>query len=323
MSLPETLPHKDVSELVTTGSTIRDGNCADGTPSVARRSAWQLWPFAVLGLGLLMLVVPTMVAVAQQSWSSEQGAHGPIVLAIALWLLVRAWPDIAKAAKPGALIPGGLVLSIMLFGYFAARIVGSLVLEALAMYGALLATLYLFVGLRAMRQAWFPLAYFLFVLPPPGSFVAIATQPLRLQISAVAVDLLAFLGYPVGRAGLEIFVDQYTLQVKAACGGLNSMISLTAIGLFYAYFRHNANLAYCAVLFVVAICMAIVANFVRVMIVIFLTYYLGEAAAQGFLHDFAGLVMFAVTMGGVLLFDEVAGPLRRRLAPATPAESLS
>jgi exosortase len=276
-------------------------------------------PFIVLALGLLALVVPTMVSVAQQSWSSEQGAHGPIVLAIAVWLFVRAWPDMVALARPGSSLYGGIVLAAALFGYFAARIVGSLVLEALAMYGALLATLYMLVGWRAMRESWFPIAYFLFVLPPPGSFVAIATQPLRLQISALAVDLLAFFGYPVGRAGLEIFVDQYTLQVKAACGGLNSMISLTAIGLFYAYFRHNANVAYCVVLFFVAIAMAVVANFVRVMIVIFLTYYLGENAAQGFLHQFAGLVMFAVTMGGVLLFDEVAGPLRRWLAPGKSA----
>jgi exosortase len=273
----------------------------------------------VLGLGLLAIIVPTMIAIAQQSWASEQGAHGPIVLAIAVWLLARAWPAMSAAANPGSPLLGGVALTAMLFGYFASRIVGSLVLEALAMYGALLATLYMFVGLRAMRHAWFPLAYFLFVLPPPGSFVAIATQPLRLQISAVAVDLLAFLGYPVGRAGLDIIVDQYTLEVKAACGGLNSMISLTAIGLFYAYFRHNANAAYCAVLFVVAIVMAIIANFVRVMIVIFLTYYLGESAAQGFLHDFAGLAMFTVTMGGILIFDEFAGPLRRWLAPGKPA----
>jgi len=307
--------------VIETDQLSSSSNGAGSVPLPVSRLAFvEKWlPFIVLGAGLLALVIPTMIGIAQQSWSSEQGAHGPIVLAIAVWLLLRAWPEMAAAARPGSVLYGGAVLAAMLFGYFAARVVGSIVLEALAMYGALLATLYMIVGLRAMRQAWFPIVYFLFVLPPPGSFVAIATQPLRLQISALAVDLLAFLGYPVGRAGLEIYVDQYTLQVKSACGGLNSMISLTAIGLFYAYFRHNANVAYCVVLFFVAIAMAIVANFVRVMIVIFLTYYLGENAAQGFLHQFAGLVMFAVTMGGVLLFDEFAGPLRRRLQPGTPA----
>lgn len=302
---------------MTEPSAMLDGKSAVAVAPLSARSAWikRFLPSIVLLLGLVTLVVPTMLAVAQQSWGSEQGAHGPIVLAIAIWLLVRAWPAMAAAARPGSALLGGIALAGALLGYFAARIAGSLVLEALAMYVALLATLYMIVGWRAMREAWFPIAYFLFVLPPPGSFVAVATQPLRLHISAFAVDLLALLGYPVGRAGLEIFVDQYTLQVKAACGGLNSMISLTAIGLFYAYIRHNANVAYCVVLVSVVILMAIVANFVRVMIVIFLTYYLGEQAAQGFLHQFAGLAMFAVTMGGVLMFDELAGPLRRRLAP--------
>lgn len=306
--------------MIEVGPAIDNSALAGAAVPAAARPRVASWlPFVALGLGLAALVIPTMIGIAQQSWASEQGAHGPIVLAIAVWLLARAWPAMAAAARPGSVLYGGTALAVMLLGYFAARVVGSIVLEAMAMYGALLATLYMFVGLRAMRDAWFPIAYFLFVLPPPGSFVAIATQPLRLQISALAVDLLAFLGYPVGRAGLEIFVDQYTLQVKAACGGLNSMISLTAIGLFFAYFRHNANVAYCVVLFFVAIAMAIVANFVRVMIVIFLTYYLGEQAAQGFLHQFAGLVMFAVTMGGVLLFDELAGPLRRWLAPGKSA----
>jgi len=321
-------PSGDISLLIgedefrlTEPSAMLDGNGTVAARPRPLQSAWirTILPAGVLLVGLAMLVVPTMLAVAQQSWASEQGAHGPIVLAIAVWLLVRAWPTMAAAARPGSSLLGGSALAAALLGYFAARIVGSLVLEALAMYFALLAALYMVVGWRAMRQAWFPIAYFLFVLPPPGSFVALATQPLRLQISEFAVDLLAFFGYPVGRAGLEIFVDQYTLQVKAACGGLNSMISLTAIGLFYAYIRHNANVAYCIVLVFVVILMAIVANFVRVMIVIFLTYYLGEQAAQGFLHQFAGLVMFAVTMGGVLMFDELAGPLRRRLAPVRSA----
>jgi exosortase len=185
------------------------------------------------------------------------------------------------------------------------------------MYCALLVTLYLFVGAAAMRAAWFPIAFLLFVLPPPGSVVAAATQPLRLEISQQAVNLLALLGYPVARAGLMIYVDQYALEVKAACGGLNSIISLTAIGLFYAYIRHNSNARYIAVLFVVITAMAVLANFVRVIILILTTYYLGDRAAQGFLHQFAGLTMFTVAIGGIMIFDSLAGPLRRALQGAT------
>jgi exosortase/archaeosortase family protein len=50
---------------------------------------------------------------------------------------------------------------------------------------------------------------------------------------------------------------------------------------------------------------AIFSNFVRVLILILITYYLGESAAQGFLHDFAGLTMFAVALLTVFVIDSL------------------
>lgn len=294
----------------------------------APRARWRLdrslLPLLPLLVGVLALVVPTLRSVAAVSWSTEQGAHGPIVLAIAVWLFVRRWPAIRADAEPGSPLLGGLVLAAALLGYVAARIVGSTVLEAAAAYGALLTTLYLFVGLRGMRQAWFPILYFLFVLPPPGSVVAVATQPLRLQISAAAVSLLGAAGLPVAQSGLVIFIGQYTLEVKAACGGLNSLISLSAIGLFYAYIRHSSddvrrssNAAYLAVLFGAIVVMAVLANFVRVILLVLITYYMGNEAAQGFLHQFAGLVMFLVALLGTMAVDAALGrvwPTREQAA---------
>ncbi len=276
------------------------------------RKSLSLLPLVV---GFLLLAVPTFQGIAQVSWTTEQGSHGPIVLAIAIWLFVRQWPALRAQAEPGSTLAGGAALAATLLLYIAARIFGSIVIESIAMYGAFLASLYLFVGARAMRLAWFPLVYFLFVLPPPGSWVAATTQPLRLQISQAAVELLSLFGYPVARSGLIIYVGQYLLEVKAACGGLNSMISLSAIGLFYAYIRHGANLGYTGLLFIVVIFMAIMANFVRVLLLILITWYLGDRAAQGFLHDFAGMTMFSVAMVGVIGFDNIAGPIRRAMVP--------
>jgi exosortase len=265
-------------------------------------------------MGLSAIVIPTMRDIARVSWDTEQGAHGPIVLAIAVWLLVRSWPDIRRHAEPGSAILGGLALAIMLLAYIATHIVGSITLQSAATYGALVSALYLLVGWRSMRAAWFPILYFLFVLPPPGSFVALATQPLRLEIAELAVKILSWFGLPVARSGLLIYVAQYTLEVKAACGGLNSIISLTAVGLFYAYALHRANVRYCAVLTVVALCCAILANLCRVMLLMLITYGFGERAAQGFLHGVAGMFMFVVALAGVIAFDHLVNPLRRAVA---------
>jgi exosortase/archaeosortase family protein len=87
---------------------------------------------------------------------------------------------------------------------------------------------------------------------------------------------------------------------------------LTAISLFYIYVRHQAEWRYAAFLVLFIVPIALLANFVRVLILILLTYYAGEAAAQGFLHNFAGIVMFAVAIASVFALDSVLKPLWNR-----------
>jgi len=64
---------------------------------------------------------------------------------------------------------------------------------------------------------------------------------------------------------------------------------------------------------------AIFANFIRVLAVILITYYLGDDAAQGFLHSFSGITMFVFSVVGIFAVDALASPLRRRLAPQSAA----
>ena len=57
---------------------------------------------------------------------------------------------------------------------------------------------------------------------------------------------------------------------------------------------------------------AIFSNFVRVLILILVTYHFGEAAGQGFLHDFAGLTVFAIAIVTIFAIDSVASNVRER-----------
>jgi exosortase len=270
-------------------------------------------PTAIISRGLLVvgfasLLIPTLFEIAKTSWGSEQGSHGPIVLAIACWLFVRTWPSIRARARPGRPLFGALALTFSLILFIAGDIVGSIMFQSLATYLAGLSILYLLVGLAAMRRGWFPLVYFIFVLPPPGSFVATLTQPLRLHIASAAVGILYAMGLPVAREGLLIYVGPYSLEVQAACAGLNSIVSLTAVGLFYAYALYSKNWRYCLVLTFAAFLLAIVANLFRVMTIMLIAYFMGDKAAQGFLHGSAGIVMFVVAVGGLLAFDRIAAP---------------
>ena len=256
-------------------------------------------------IGTAAILLPTMIEVAQFNWTTEQGGHGPIVMAIGLWLLWRELKSSSAPRKPGNPVIGSLALAGLLAVYLVSRITGILEIEALAMYGALIVGAYMLFGGALIRSVWFPLLYLALTLPPPDSVVAAVTQPIKIAISEWAVSLLYALGYPIASSGVTIQIAQYELLVAAACAGLNSIISLGAICLFYGYLRHRTNLLAFIVIALSVIPIAVFSNFIRVIILILITYYLGEAAAQGFLHDFAGLTMFAVALLSVFVIDSI------------------
>lgn len=267
---------------------------------------------AVFAVGLAALVLPTMFQVAKVSWSTEQGGHGPLVLATGAWLLWREL-DAGKAEPcPGKLPIGLLLLASSIAIFLIARITGLLEIEAFAMYGALITAAYLIVGGALLRTIWFPLVYLTFTLPLPDSVVAAVTQPIKIAISQWVVAILHAVGYPVASSGVTIQIGQYQLLVAAACAGLNSIVTLAALCLFYVYLRHRSNFTAFVIMSLAAIPVAIVSNFVRVMVLVLITYHFGDAAAQGFIHDFAGLLMFGVALLTVFGIDQLATPLFTR-----------
>lgn len=272
--------------------------------------------FLLLATGIALFSIPTLIFVVQEYWSREDGAHGPIVLFTGAWLIWRQWGDaISSHEMPeGPRVWGSLIILVVL--QVIARITQIVELEGFLMYGALLAVLYAFVGGEVLRKLWFPLVYIAFIFPPPETLVATVTVPMKMWLSVAATRFLDFFGYPIGGEGVRIYIGQYELLVAAACAGINSIISLSAISLFYIYVRHQAEWRYAALLVLFIVPVALLANFVRVLILILLTYHSGEAAAQGFLHNFAGIIMFAVALTSVFALDSVLKPLWNRIFPS-------
>lgn len=269
-------------------------------------------PALVLSALVALFVIPTMVFVAHTSWSSEQGAHGPIVLITGLWLLARHLPEVLPHARKPDSWKVAALFAVVLPVYAIARIGAIVEVEGYLMYACLLVLLYSLVGWDVMRRLWFPLVYLLFVFPPPDTVVAIVTQPMKIFVSRAAVWLLGLVGYPVGGEGVHIYIGPYQLLVAAACSGLNSLISLTALSLLYIYIRHQAEASYALILVLLTVPVAVLANLVRVLMLILLTYHFGEAAGQGFLHEFAGLTMFVAALALIMAADFMLLPIFRR-----------
>ena len=264
------------------------------------------------------LAFPTLFDVARESWSTDQGAHGPIVLVTGIWLLVRELRSAPVRVAPGS---GWLTVVLIvpcLLLFTAARISGTIEVEGFAMYGCLILIAYCLLGAAVIKRVWFPLLYLSFIFPPPDTVFALLTQPLKIFISQKAVAILYAFNYPIAGSGVTIQIGQYQMLVAAACAGLNSLLSLTALGLFYTYIRHRSNFAYMVFLVCSILPIAIIANLVRVILLLLITYHFGEAAGQGFFHEFAGLSMFATALMGIFLLDWFGTPLRKMLSAGEP-----
>lgn len=277
---------------------------------------WLRWlPVAV---GLLVLYVPTYVTLAHGAWNEEHNAHGPLVLLVIAWLAWREREALAALPERGATVAGSIALAIGLLFYVLGRALEFVYFEAFSQVPVLAGVLLFIYGRRGVRLMWFPLLYLLFLVPLPGVVVDAATGSLKQLVSVIAENLLYQAGYPIARTGVILTIGQYQLLVADACSGLNSMYSLTAMGLLFLYITWDGNWLRAIVMLLAIWPIAFAANIVRVITLVLITYYLGDEAAQGFLHGFSGILLFLVSLfllfGLHALLGLVTGPRRRAAA---------
>lgn len=286
------------------------------TIAPSARVDWQAltlrhWP---LLLGAVLMTVPTLGSLARGPWSLESGIHGPIVVATGLWLVLRRLPEIRAEMTPGNPVVTMIGLAVAVPAYIFGRAFDFISIEVAALLLTLLAVAHAYVGLKVVRSMWFPIFYLGFIIPVPGWVLDTVTQPLKLMVSEVVTDALTLVDYPITRVGVTIYVASYQLLVEDACAGLNSLVSLSAIGLFYVYMLRGSNWRYSILLLMLVVPIAIAANMVRVAILVLITYHFGDAAAQGYLHNSAGMVTFTSALLFIFLVDKLLTPVRDRLA---------
>lgn len=263
-------------------------NRRPATADFPPKSAWLL-----VVLGLAAMYVPSFSDLFQGMWSTSEQAHGPIVFAVSIWLLYRQWPVMKAASKESTPTAWGwTVLIIGLLLYIIGRSQGILIFEIGSLIWMLIATVLLLIGPRALRVLWFPLFFMLFMVPLPGPIVDALTLPMKMAVSYVADVILFAAGYPIARTGVVLQIGQYQLLVADACAGLHTLFTLEAMGLLYlnivrhsSWFRNTA-----LAIFIVPI--SFTANVIRVITLTLITYHFGDEAGQGFLHTFAGMVLF-------------------------------
>ena len=250
----------------------------------------EWWPIL---LGLMVMYVPTYYGLFNGLWGTEEQAQGPIVLALSIWLLYRIWPRMMEksAGKPSAAL-GWVVFAVALILYVIGHSLGINIFEIGSFIWMLAAILLVKRGSSALAVVWFPLFFMLFMIPLPVTFVILVTMPMKIAVSYITEHILYWAGYPIARSGVILQIGQYQLLVATACAGLQTLLTLEALGLFYLNVVQHTSVFRNAILAIFIIPISFISNVIRVMSLTLITYYYGDEAGQGFLHEFAGVVLF-------------------------------
>jgi exosortase len=156
------------------------------------------------------------------------------------------------------------------------------------------------------------------MIPLPAIIFNRIAFPLQILASQVGEQALNLWGIPVLREGNVMILANTTLEVAEACSGIRSLVSLITLGIVYSYFTDRRNwVRVVATLSTIPI--AIAANGLRVAGTGIAAQYYGAAAATGFIHEFAGWLVFLVAF--ILLVGVLAA--LRLLAPAPTAIPLA
>lgn len=262
-----------------------------------------LTPWLIAIAGLISMYGPTFWDLFHGLWAGDQQGHGPIVLGISMWLLWKKWAEVnALPIQPNRLAGYSLLIAGLAI-YLAGRSQNILIFEVGSIVVVISSMLLLLSGTAALKMAWFPLFFMAFMVPLPGLFVDALTQPMKTAVSYVVEFILYHLGYPISRSGVILQIGQYQLLVADACAGLHTLFTLEALGLLYLNLvRYQSALRNIFLAcFIVPISFS--ANVIRVMVLTLITYHFGDDAGQGFLHGFAGMVLFLAALALIIASD--------------------
>jgi len=270
-------------------------------------------------IGLAVLYMPSLYDLFKGIWSTDEQLHGPIVLSISIWLVHRKWHTMAAISQGQKTSAWGWPVFVAgLLLYALGRSQDILMFEIGSAIWLLVGLILLQYGTAALKSQWFALFFMLFMVPLPGAVVDTVTMPMKMAVSYAAELILFWAGYPIARTGVILQIGQYMLLVADACAGLHTLLTLEALGLLYLSVVRRDSLFRNIGLAILIVPISFTANVIRVMTLTLITYHFGDAAGQGFLHGFAGMVLFLSALLLIIGFDTALQTFEAyRLRPAT------
>jgi exosortase len=227
-------------------------------------------------------------------------SHGIIVPLLSLFLVWRG-RDALDARRPSnwgyLLIAGGLALLVAGLWFSAYWIAGFSLPIVIA--GVVLALL----GPEVFRRWAFPLLFLFLMVPLP--FDVWVAQWLETPTATASTAVVQVLGVPAQNKGSLIELPNAAFAVGGVCAGLRSSIALFTLALFVVMVGTPGGTRNKITLLALVIPLALVANTVRIAVLLIVAHAWGSDAAMNYYHDYSSYVFFALALGLLFLASGV------------------
>ena len=256
---------------------------------------------ALAGLMALLLGVIGQGGVEHllKMWERDEYSHGYLIPVVALYLIWQKRAILsAEIGKPSWLGVALMIFALLLWALGEASAMNYFVDYSL--WIGIVAISLLIVGFSGSRAIMGPLFYFFFMIPLPGFLYARLSNSLQLISSELGVAVIRFFDISVFLEGNVIDLGTYQLQVVEACSGLRYLFPLMSFGFLIAYI-YRAPMWRRIFVFLSTIPITVLMNSFRIGFIGITVEHFGIAAAEGFLHDFEGWVVFMACLGVLLL----------------------
>ncbi len=283
--------------------------------------AFKYWPlvYLIVTFSVALFIFSDGLGHMLLDWQREEFSHGYMIPLVSAYLLLQKLPELAKV-KSNHKIWGVVVVVVGILLY----IVGELsALYPIIQYGFIVVLTGIAISLLGVRGALVvgaPIAYLLFMIPLPTFLYLNLSSNLQLLSSSIGVTILRLFNISVFLEGNVIDLGSLRLQVVDACSGLRYLFPLMSFGFLVAYI-YRAPLWKKMFIFFSTIPITILMNSFRIAVIGVTVDIWGVTAAEGFVHDFEGWVVFLACLG--LLALEIFILHRLSGNRASPLDSIS
>jgi len=264
---------------------------------------------------VVVLYTPVFNNLYNIRWETVDYTHAYFILPISLWLTWRSRHKLKEAVQQKASKMSSLLsFSVLVLGglmFFVGWRQDYVVIQTFSLIPVLFGLIGYLYGTSMIKILSFPILYLLLLVPPPFGVLDSITMPMRYGIASATEVILKFVGYPITRAGLEMTIGYTTIFMGEPCSGFRSLITMISLVLVYVYIN-KGNLTNKIILASFIIPMALLGNLMRVVTLCLITFYFGEETGQGFFHNFSGILIFIITISGIMGVESILDKLQSR-----------